>query len=141
MKKVHEDTLTEHKKEMERMNAKIAQHSLKVESYKAVAEADQAESNYAKGLIDEQKRILEQLDVNLLIDRKLHDRVECAGVVRLREEGQDVVRELDRPHALEQDLDGDVADVFLPRHLADLVHRVVSVKYHRGGWGGLSLGV
>ena len=48
------------------MNAKIAQHSLKVDSYKAVAEADQAESNYAKGLIDEQKRILEQLDVNQL---------------------------------------------------------------------------
>ena len=41
MKKVHEDTLTEHKKEMGRMNAKIAQHSLKVDSYKAVAEADQ----------------------------------------------------------------------------------------------------
>ena len=36
------------------MNAKIAQHSLKVDSYKAVAEADQAESNYAKSLIDEQ---------------------------------------------------------------------------------------
>ena len=34
MKKMHQDTLTDHKKDMERMKAKIAQHSLKVDSFK-----------------------------------------------------------------------------------------------------------
>ena len=71
MKKMHQDTLTDHKKDMERMKAKIAQHSLKVDSFKAVAEADLAEANYAKKLIDEQARILAELDIFFMVSKSI----------------------------------------------------------------------
>ena len=128
MKKVHEDTLTEHKKEMERMNAKIAQHSLKVDSYKAVAEADQAESNYAKSLIDEQKRILEQLDVNQLATAKMYSIVEHKIFEGLESRFEDNIVQLQKVSKAAQKEHINVVSEETKKHIKSLNHASRDVK-------------
>ncbi len=102
MRKMHQETLAEHQKDMERMKAKIAQHSLKVDSYKAVAEADLAETNHAKRLMEEQTRILAELDVNQLA-AQLNDKVEKEffGNMEIRFESE--VKQLEEVSKLAQE--------------------------------------
>eukprot|EP00943_MAST-04B_sp_MAST-4B-sp1_P007312 g7312.t1 len=101
MKKMHQDTLAEHKKDMERMKAKIAQHSLKVDSFKAVAEADLAETNYAKKLIDEQARILSELDIDQLA-AGMNEKVEKKLFESMETRFENEIRQLERVSQLAQ---------------------------------------
>ena len=74
LKKMHEESTKEHAKEIEKMHAQIASHNLKVESYAAIAEADQSDAESKQNIIDEQLRIMKELDIESLA-KQLHEKV------------------------------------------------------------------
>ena len=71
---MHKDSTDRHAAEIEKMHAKMAAHSLKVDSFQAIAEADNADATYAQKLVDEQTRIMKELDLESLASQ-LHEEV------------------------------------------------------------------